>query len=350
MAQLSAYEISALQQVQDYKDRSMQQSTKNLMPDGLKQATSARARKLKAAAETVPGYTKAVNSAARGYLRAAEGLNRGVSKTSAFTLSERRVIKAYTKRGQQIGSLSDIRSLDLEVVEKRVWPRGFSFFYAAASGAEGAATGFAITGGEVISAGGGIAGGGAGAAPGVGTVTAVMAADAAAVLGVCTRVVSHTSLYYGYDPSDPAEAIYQMGILNLGTAVTSSSRYAAFAELSTITQQLMRSAPWVTLNQHVLVKIIDRFARLFGVRLTKTKLGQIVPVAGIAIGAGLNYFLVDQVADAAYWSYRERFINEKRGFQGLYVPQRPKPDGDDEENIDVVGLVQEAIDSDREDR
>ena len=171
-----------------------------------------------------------------------------------------------------------------------------------------------------------------------------MAAGAAAVLTVRTRVVSHTALYYGYDPTDPAEAIYQMGILNLGTAVTNSSRYAAFAEMSTITQQLMRSATWKKLNEHVLVRIIDRFANVFGVRLTKTKLGQIVPVVGVAVGAGLNYWLVDQVAEAAYWSYRERFINEKRGVHVLYVPQRPRPNEDDEENIDIVGLVQQSMD------
>ena len=73
MAQLSAYEIRALQQIQDYKDRAVQQRTRNLVPGRVKQATSARARQLKDAAEKVPGYTKSANYAARGYLRAAEG-------------------------------------------------------------------------------------------------------------------------------------------------------------------------------------------------------------------------------------------------------------------------------------
>ncbi|MEO8813963.1 MAG: EcsC family protein [Mycobacterium sp.] len=48
-------------------------------------------------------------------------------------------------------------------------------------------------------------------------------------------------------------------------------------------------------------------------RVTKRKLGQFVPVAGIGNGAALNFKMVDAVADAAYWAYRERFRYEKTG-------------------------------------
>ena len=62
-------------------------------------------------------------------------------------------------------------------------------------------------------------------------------------------------------------------------AVGTGEKTNALASLSRLTQDMMRHATWTQLNQHVLVKVIDRaFARL-GLRLTQKKLGQIVPIA-----------------------------------------------------------------------
>ncbi|WP_226864427.1 EcsC family protein [Mycolicibacterium baixiangningiae] len=68
-----------------------------------------------------------------------------------------------------------------------------------------------------------------------------------------------------------------------------------------------------------IVKVAERFAGQFGQKLTKKKLGQFVPIAGIAIGAALNWKMVDDVADAAYWAYRERFLYENGGELPLIV-------------------------------
>jgi hypothetical protein len=43
-----------------------------------------------------------------------------------------------------------------------------------------------------------------------------------------------------------------------------------------------------------------------------------VPIAGVGIGAALNWKMVDDVSKAAYWAYRERFLYEKGGDLGPY--------------------------------
>jgi len=202
-----------------------------------------------------------------------------------------------------------------------------------------------ISGGEALAMFGTVAGAGVGAAPGVGTITTVLAIDATTVLAACLRMVSHTAMYYGYDPNEPAETAYVLSVINLGSAVTASGKYAAYAELPRVTQILVRGGTWASLTEHLLPRIMQRFAAAFSVRLTKVKLGQLVPVAGIAAGAGLNYWMIDQVADAAYWTYRERFLNEKIGVSEPLVPSdlenaaEEPPEGD----LGVVAIVEGVL-------
>jgi hypothetical protein len=59
-------------------------------------------------------------------------------------------------------------------------------------------------------------------------------------------------------------------------------------------------------SRHVLTRVAQRFAAKFGPALTKKKLGQFVPVAGMVVGAGLNSWVIDQISVAAHDAYRER--------------------------------------------
>ena len=109
-------------------------------------------------------------------------------------------------------------------------------------------------------------------------------ADRAAI---ASRLVSGIEVYGGV-------------VLNLGSAVTAGGKVAAYRELSTLTQMLARRATWKQLNEHVLPRIAQQFALRFGGRLTQRKLGQLVPVVGIGVGAVMNFTLIDSVAEAAY--------------------------------------------------
>lgn len=96
-------------------------------------------------------------------------------------------------------------------------------------------------------------------------------------------------------------------------AAGTTAKTAAYAELSQLTQLLARSAPRAKLNEKVLTKIAQRFAAKFGQTLTRKKLGQFVPVAGMVVGAALNYWVIDQISVAAHYAYRERFLIEQSG-------------------------------------
>jgi hypothetical protein len=76
-----------------------------------------------------------------------------------------------------------------------------------------------------------------------------------------------------------------------------------------------------------------------------------VPVAGILVGAGLNFALLDSVIGAAYWAYRERFIREKSGDFEVQLPAEAEigtesdeaSEGATEQPIDVFGIVEAVL-------
>ena len=132
-----------------------------------------------------------------------------------------------------------------------------------------------------------------------------------------------------------------MSVVGLGMSAGTTAKTAAYAELSQLTQLLARRAPWTKLNEKVLTKIAQKFATQFGQNLTQKKLGQLVPVAGIAVGAGLNYLVIDRIAVAAHDAYRERYLIEKAGgnLDGAEVAT-PTPAPDDDV-IGVIGLLED---------
>lgn len=186
-----------------------------------------------------------------------------------------------------------------------------------------------------------VAGEGAKKAPGFGVIATAFAADVASVLGLAARTVASTAQYYGYDPRQPEEQVFMMSVLGLGMAAGTPAKTAAYAELSQLTQLLFRNAAWEKLNEKVLTKIAQQFATKFGVDLTKKKLGQVVPVAGMAVGAVLNFALIDRIAAAVNDAYRERFLIERSGGAlSVVIDAFEAPTRSDDDAANVLELLQ----------
>ena len=332
---LSDYEQREWKRLQKRKADSLHKKARNLLPSGARERLAAVSDK----AKSVPGADKV--SAA--YSAAAQGLGKATGSTSTRTLSRARVIRKYARAGHEVASLEDIHRIDLSAVDSVAKFHRIRYRHAMAAATEGLGSAAAVTGGETIAGFGGVFGIGAGAAPGLGTVAGALAVDVTAVLGLAARTVAATAQYYGYDPRQPEEEVFLMSVVALGMATGTSAKTAAYAELSQLTQLLARRAPWTKLNEKVLTKIVQKFAAEFGQSLTKKKLGQFVPVAGMAVGAGLNYVVIDRVGSAAHDAYRERYLVEKAGgdLPGLDIVIEPSS-GPDDDFIGVIELLEDA--------
>lgn len=261
-------------------------------------AVSTGARKAK---DTIPDGISDWGGAAFG------SLQQTVGRVSRAGLSPKRVVAKHKKCGHDVTRLLDLRRLDLEQIDD-VRGRGMSWGYPLAAALSGAGAGLIISGGELAIP----VTGGAAAAPSGAAVAGALVGDAAFVLGLASRSVGHISLLYGYDPEEPAEKLFVMSVVNAGTAMSASAKTAAMADVSRLTQALVRGRNWaVLLDRSLIAQVSKKFAEKFAFRLTKQGLGKVVPAAGIVLGGAFNWATLESIVDVANIEYRKRFLLEK---------------------------------------
>lgn len=251
------------------------------------------------------------------------------------SVSIENVLRSYVRAGYVVLTLDDVQDLPLRAIDDVI--PGLRWRYSLAAGVEGAGAGIVITGGELVATVGTVFSAGAAAAPGAGSVIGAIAFDAVSVLAASARAVAHTAAYYGYDVRLPEEESFALTIINWSSATSEGAKYAAFEQLSRITQQLARGATKGKLAEHLTVKAIQEIYARLGFRLTQRKLGQALPVVGIAFGAGMNAALLHAIGRDAELAYRSRHLAERYGFA---VDELMKPP----DNRDVVDATTDIID------
>ena len=351
----SKYEENAWEEVQKAKQRLLTSRAKRMVPkvirDRFGRATGTAVDKL----GEMPGADKAqqlVNDVL-------EGLTSTAASLTSQSIDTDRIISAYAKKGYPITSLSEISELDLKAVDD-VRPR-MDIGYITSGALTGASAGLAISGSELGAVAGITASAGAATAPALGVVVTALLADAIAVVAMCLRVTFHYGAYYGFDPDLTEERLRAMAILSVGTAVSQGGKTQAYAELNKLVNMLVRGAPWAELNANVIAKIIVRGLAFMGIKLTKQELAMLLPVAGVFIGAGLNAKTLHKAGATADLLYKEAFL-ERKGFvkddfaahgggkkaswpgsasSASFVYESSAED--DEEILDIAGLVEEAL-------
>lgn len=365
MADPSDYELHAWHGIQQFKGRPLSRGMRNASEQVAVRAAEL-GKRAKQYLDSHPGAHSAVShgqeivakgahAIGSGARKAADALpdamadwggsalgsvRRMVARASRVGLSPNRVVVLHQRRGHDVASLCDLRRLDLEQIDA-VRGRGASLYYPAAAAVSGAGAGLVISGGELVTA----VSAGASAAPSGAAIAGAFVADAAAVLGLASRAVGHVSLFYGYDPEEPGEKLFVMSVVNAGTAMSAGAKTAAMADISRLTQALVRGKAWAVLDKSLVAQVSHQFAKAFGVRLTKQSLGKVVPAVGIVLGASFNWATLEAIVDAADIAYRRRFLLEKyphlagQDLPGSFPDAVPD---DADEAISVLGVLAEA--------
>ena len=220
------------------------------------------------------------------------------------------IYKEFRTAGHDIHERPDIFSLHLEDVDKVVgW---LAAKYKGLALGEGAATGVAGALG--------------------------IAVDIPALVTLNLRAIGEYATYYGFDVSLQQERLFAMNILGLASSPNDAAKAIAMAQLVRIAQDAAKKKTWKTLEGHAFVKIIQQISKALGIRLTKAKLAQFVPVVGAVVGGGYNAHYTTKVCDAAYSLYRERFLAEKYGADTIEVTVEPAggPDPGYEEQSEKI--------------
>lgn len=252
----------------------------------------------------------------------------------------KKVKGSYVRAGFEVAGLEDIGDLPLRVIDDVMPALGLR--YSATMALEGAGAGAVITGAELLAAFGTVASAGVAAGPSVGAVAGAMAADAALVLGASMRVIAHVGAYFGRDASLPDEQLFALSIINWTSSGTGQAKAVAFAELSRLTQQLIRGVPWLQLYEHSSVVALEKLFVSLGFKLTKDKLGQAIPVAGVLIGAGINAQILHSVARDAVLAYRLRHLVERYGLDPAEFAGLASLPAEHGEGFSSLGLLDDS--------
>ena len=272
-----------------------------------------------------------LNKAAELFLKPLTGLQDLLTRAAASSVSERRILRKASRRDPLIKTMADLRRADLEVPDRMLSLHTVA--YGVGLAAEGAATSLVITGFVVSSTvSGGVT---------LGAAAAAVSADVTANLAASSRLVADIAMSYGYDTRLPDEQIYALGVLSYGTTVTSGGKAASLAELSRLTQTMMRHAPHKELDKFVLVKVTREVLKRLGFKLSHERIAQVVPIVGAVVNAGTNAYGITRLSERAQDVYRLRFLTEKYELDAAaWLSQLNEADADADASEDVIDIEQ----------
>ena len=242
--------------------------------------------------------------------RAIGGIVNVSNDVAQWSVRPEAIYEEFRTAGHDIHERPDIFSLDLEDVDKVVgW---LAAKYKGLALGEGAATGVA-------------------GAPGI-------AVDIPTLVTLNLRAIGEYATYYGFDVSLQQERLFAMNVLGLASSPKDAAKEVAMAQLVRIAQDVAKKRTWKALEEHAFVQIIQQISKALGIRLTKAKLAQTIPVVGAGVGGGFNVYYTAKVCDAAYYLYRERFLAEKYGTDTIEVTVEPaeEPDPGYEEQSEKI--------------
>ena len=163
------------------------------------------------------------------------------------------------------------------------------------------ALGYAVTGG-----------GAAGAFGALG-----LAIDVPATVALALRTARLTGLCYGFGADTEAERVYILDILQLAGANSKDERDKVMVRMAKERSEFGRE-DWqkivrLTGQTTGSVAATQRVAATLGINLSTRKMAQLAPVIGAAVGAGVNAAFQNDVAAAARFSYRARWLEVNEG-------------------------------------
>lgn len=152
-----------------------------------------------------------------------------------------------------------------------------------------------------------------------------LAVDIPTTITLALRTARLTGLAYGFGGGETAERVFILDILQLAGANSAAEKAEVLARLDR-DREALPPETWTNIvrltgqaaGTHAAVR---RVAATLGVNLSARKLGQLAPVIGAAIGAGVGAAFQNDVTLAARHAYRARWLQVNEGLiEGRAAP------------------------------
>ncbi|RED11881.1 EcsC family protein [Pontivivens insulae] len=137
-----------------------------------------------------------------------------------------------------------------------------------------------------------------------------LSVDIPGSIAIAARNVRATGLAYGFTGQSEEERIFRLAILELAATGGMEERAASVARVNRLAQALGQAGGEATLEgiDWALDKVVERATRALGMNLAQRKAAQVVPILSAALGAAVNASFQTDVARAARYAYRQRWL------------------------------------------
>lgn len=146
-----------------------------------------------------------------------------------------------------------------------------------------------------------------------------LAVDLPATLTLAARTVRATGASYGFTEDGENERAFRLMVLEVATSLASDTRAERLNDMNALARQLSspeakcvldKGGKWLT------EKVFERIARQLGLSLAARKAGQVVPIVGGIVAATVNASFQADVARAARYAYRQRWLIQRKAIPG----------------------------------
>lgn len=206
-----------------------------------------------------------------------------LNDASEWTYDAGETLKAARKRGIEVEDIAGLREQPLDTLD----PLARSYFTqnALLAAVEGGGTGL---GGAVL-----------------------IAADVPLLFTINFRLIQQIAAAYGFVLRGPSYRPLVLAVFNVAASDARDARADALREISVAAAAFSSgldykgrvSGTFRDQNRHI--------PREIAKNIVGRKIAQLVPLAGAAVGAGVNYWFTSQTAEAAYMLFRALFVEFK---------------------------------------
>ncbi len=140
----------------------------------------------------------------------------------------------------------------------------------------------------------------------------LLAADVPVLFTVNFRLIQQVSAAYGFPLRGPEFLPIVVSIFNVAASGSRQAKSDALRELSVAAAAFAHGSGYRgRAAQGTLREQMGHLPREIAKNLGAAKLGQMIPIAGAAIGAGVNYWFTEQTAAAATMLCRSLYLERK---------------------------------------
>lgn len=207
-----------------------------------------------------------------------------LNNASEWTFDEHNVLRQARAQDIEVESLEDLRNEPLETLDALA--RNYFTENAVMAAVEGGGAGL----------------GGA----------ALLIADIPLLFTINFRLIQQIGGAYGFSMRSPEFRPLVLAIYNVAASGSQEAKHYAMRELSVAAAAFANDIEYKgRQSQNTFQEQNRHLPREIAKNLIGSKLGQMIPIAGAAVGAGVNYWFTTQTAEAAYMMFRSLYIERK---------------------------------------